>query len=46
LADKNVDRIKTGDRVYQFATEDGLPTSFYMTTLEKDGITYFAYALD
>lgn len=46
LVDKNIDRIKTGEWSYRFATEDGLPTSFYMTSIERDGITYFVYALD
>lgn len=46
LADKNIDRIKTGEWSYRFATEDGLPTSFYMTAVERNGITYFVYAMD
>jgi len=46
LTDKNIDRIKTGEWSYRFATEDGLPTSFYMTAIEREGVTYFVYAMN
>lgn len=46
LVDKNIDRIKTGEWVYRFATEDGLPTSFYMNAVELNGVTYFVYAMN
>jgi hypothetical protein len=45
IVNSNINRIKSGDWTYRVG-EDGTPKSFYMEAIEKDGKTYFLYAMN